>query len=80
MARHWSLDDVSRLMVVSIQNTCIWLTIKPGTYTLVHIIDQGKSSKEELLNKPTCMKQILQKANHFVGVSLASKVKVLEKK
>ena len=46
----------------------------------MHIIDQGKSSKEELLNKPTCMKQILQKANHFFGVSLASKVKVLGKK
>ena len=46
----------------------------------IYIIDQGKSSKEELLNKPTCMKQILQKANHFVGVSLASKVKVVGKK
>ena len=50
MARHWSLDDVSRLMVVSVKNTCMSLTIIPGTYTLVQIIDEGKNSKEEFLN------------------------------
>ena len=55
---------------------CCWHII-PETNTLVHIIDQGKSPKEEFLNKPTCMKQILQKATHFVGVSLAPEVKVL---
>ena len=41
----------------------------------MHIIDYGKSSKEEFLNNlHACMKQILQKATHFVGVSLAPEV------
>ena len=52
----------------------------PETYTLVHIIDQGKSSSRRVPQQPTCMKQILQKATHFVGVSLAQKVKVLGNK
>ena len=47
----------------------------------MHIIDQGiKGPKRRVPQQPTCMKEILQKANHFVGVSLAPKVKVLGNK
>ena len=52
MAKHWSRVDISTLMFVSMKITVyiVDIVIIPGTYTLVHIIDQGRGPKEEFLN------------------------------
>ena len=49
MAKHWSRLDISTLMFVSMKITVyiVDIVIIPGTYTLVHIIDQGRGPKEE---------------------------------
>ena len=81
MARHWSLVDMSRLMVVFHKK---YMYIVDSNTRNIYISARHLTRERVLLRRvpqqPTCMKQILQKATHFVGVSLAPKVKVLGNK
>ena len=67
-------------MVVSIKKYVYIVDNNTGNIYISADHWPGKELKRRVPQQPTCMKQFLQKANHFVGVSLASKVKVLENK